>query len=152
MITKSIDTLRIKSENFQGTEEDLKAIVENLEFELKQHKGDSVGLSGIQIGVPVRVAIIRLNHKIKFHGVEREMKESYDLYNAKIISQSNPFNFKGEGCLSFPNQFCTTRRYNQITVVNGDGKEYKFSGFTAVVIQHELDHWEGMVFTDRKVE
>lgn len=152
MITKSIDTLRIKSEDFQGTDEDLKVIIENLEFELNRHKGDSVGLSAIQIGVPQKVAIIRLHHKIKFHGVEREMKESYNLYNAKIVSQSNLFKFKGEGCLSFPNEFCTTERYNQITVVNGDGKEYKFSGFTAVVVQHELDHWNGVVFKDREVK
>lgn len=152
MIVQSLETLRIKSQPFTGSKEDLEAIIASLEFELKEGSHFGVGLSAIQIGVPERVSIIRINHKIKQGGVKREIKESYNLYNAEIIKKLNPFVFKGEGCLSVPDKICDTNRYNEIIVKNGNGKEYEFSGFVAVVVQHELDHVEGIIFTDRETK
>lgn len=149
MIVTSLDTLKLKSQDFTGTEEDLKALVECLEFELKNSRIKGVGLSAIQIGIPERVAIIRYKTEIKVHGERREVETNIDLYNAEVIKQSNPFTFKGEGCLSLPLQWYDTERYNEITIRNGDGKEYKFSGFMAVVIQHEIDHWNGILVSGR---
>jgi len=149
MISKNLDTLKSQSMDFEGSEEDLKTIVTNLEYELKQCP-DALGLSAIQVGIPERVAIVRVNHKIKFHGEVKEITKSYNLYNAKITKKSNPFVFKEEGCLSFPGKVYDTDRFNEIEVLNGDGEELKFSGFVAVVVQHELDHWDGVVVADRE--
>jgi peptide deformylase len=140
MITKNLNTLKTKSNNFTGNEEDLKALISSLEFELFNSPAPGVGLSAIQVGIPERVAIIRCG----------KGKTNLDLYNATIIEKFQPFVFKDEGCLSFPGKFIDTNRYNMLKIKNGDGKEYKFSGFVAVAIQHELDHWDGVVYMDRQ--
>lgn len=140
MITTNIDVLRVKSEEFKGTEEELAALVNVLEFELSHAPHQGVALSAIQANIPYRVAIIR------------SKTTTLNLVNAKIIKSEQPFVFKGEGCLSFPNKFITTNRYNIVTVLNGDGKEHKFSGFDAVVVQHEMGHWDGDLYIDHEIK
>lgn len=140
MITQNINTLRNISLDFTGTKEELEQHFALLDFEMKLSKSKGVGLSCIQINIPVRVAIIRYN------------KTRINLYNAEIIRKEQPFNFEGEGCLSIPNVFCTTRRYNVIEVKNGDGIVTKYSGFISVAIQHEISHWNGEIFTDCEVK
>lgn len=137
MITQNLETLRQVSEPFSGTDAELQELIQCLDFELSKTKG--AGLSAIQISIPYRVCIIRTNGK-------------YNLYNARIIRAEQPFTFRGEGCLSMPGKFGNTRRFNIITVLNGDGKEIKFSGFDAVVVQHELNHWDGILFTDKEIK
>lgn len=137
MITQDIETLRQVSEPFNGTEEELKALFECLEFELKLTNNRGVGLSAIQINIPIRACIIRGSKK-------------YNLYNAKIVSSQQRYVFKFEGCLSIPRVTEATTRYNLIEVQNGNGETFKASGFDAVIIQHEIDHWDGVLFTDRK--
>lgn len=141
MITVNQDILRTKSLPWDGTPEELADLISVLDFELTTgpEKGGH-GLSAIQINVPYRVAILRSKNT------------KLDLYNAKIIKAEQPFIFKGEGCLSIPGVHCDTNRYNIVIVKNGDGKEYKLSGFDAVLAQHEISHWEGKLMTDFKVE
>lgn len=141
MITQNKDTLKLKSFPFTGTPEELEDLVKTLEFELKNCPMQGVGLSAIQIGIPVQVAIIRCG----------EGRLNVNLVNPQIVEQSQPFVFKGEGCLSFPDTFKNTKRFNQIKILNGDGKEIKTSGFEAVAIQHEKDHLEGITFIERAV-
>jgi peptide deformylase len=78
---------------------------------------------------------------------------SLDLINSVIIEKEDPMVFRGEGCLSFPNIYKDTRRFNQITIENYNLLGYKetlvFEGFEAVAIQHEIDHMDGIVFLDR---
>jgi peptide deformylase len=137
MITQDLETIRQVSEPFNGTEEELKALFECLEFELKTANGRGVGLSAIQINIPIRACIIRGSFK-------------HNLYNAKIVSRQQKYVFKFEGCLSIPRVTEATTRYNLIEVQNGNGETFKVSGFDAVIIQHEIDHWDGVLFTDRK--
>lgn len=151
MIVTNTDSLRTKSNDFIGTEEELQSLIECLEFELKQSKSPGVGLSAIQIGIPKKVAIIRNKRLMKVRGKKQVIEDTYNLYNTKIISQSNPFIYKGEGCLSMPFEIYNTKRFNEIEIENGDNKRYKFSGFLAVVVQHELNHWYGKLISDYTV-
>ena len=139
MIVTNLETLRNKSENYDAKEHSLKLIICALEKDLEESKMKGVGLSAIQIGIPLRVAIIRTN------------KISLNLFNAKIIHASGCKPFKGEGCLSIPDTYVNTLRMNNVTIKNGDGKEYELQGFEAVVAQHELDHWDGILILDRRV-
>lgn len=141
MITQNIDTLKLKSFPFTGTPEELEDLVKTLEFELKNCPMQGVGLSAIQIGIPLQVSIIRCG----------EGRLNLNLVNPVILEQTQPFTFKGEGCLSFPDTFKNTKRFNQIKILNGDGVEIKKSGFEAVVIQHEIDHLSGLTFLERAV-
>jgi peptide deformylase len=150
MISTNEQTLRLKSELFEGTEEELKELIRCLEFEMNNSKRPGIGLSAIQIMIPKRVAIIRILYKDKRLKIER--MQEINLYNAEIIEAKQPFVFKQEGCLSMPNTYCDTDRYNWIKIKNGDGKEEQYSGLVAVAIQHELDHWDGKLVTDREKE
>jgi len=124
--------------------EGINYIISNLEYDLKNSKISGVGLSAIQIGYPVRLSIIRTK------------KVSLNLINAKIIEKEDPIVFKGEGCLSFPNIYFNTTRFNQITIENttieGNKEILVFEGFEAVAIQHEIDHQDGILFFDHKLK
>jgi peptide deformylase len=141
MITVNTEILRTVSKPWDGTPEELSDLISILDFELATgpDKGGH-GLSAIQINIPYRVAILR------------SKSTKLDLYNAEIIDARQPFLFKGEGCLSIPGVHIDTTRYNLVTVKNGDGKEYKLSGFDAVLAQHEFAHFEGKLMTDFQAE
>jgi peptide deformylase len=151
MITENVDTLRLVSDPFSGTDEELKAMFDCLEHEFKNHAIKGTGLSGIQVNLPYRVAIIRIEREYEAHGQKHKSLISHNLYNAEIIRQEQSFVFKGEGCLSVPGEFKNTKRFNLIEIKNGNGEILKFSGFDAVVVSHEIDHWNGILFIDRKV-
>lgn len=138
-IITDLKKLRTKSHKFEfNSQADLQDLIQCLERELTASLIPGVGLSAIQINLPLRVAIIRT----------KTLK--LDLYNTEIIGGAGMFLHTGEGCLSVPNQFFNIIRMNNITIKNGDGKIYNLEGFDAVVIQHELDHFEGITILDRK--
>ena len=147
MITVNEKTLRMKSEKFTGSDAELEDLIACLEFELQQSPKFGVGLSGIQIMIPKKVAIIRIKTKDK--KLKRDIETKINLVNAEIIEKTQPFTFKQEGCLSVPNTFLDTKRFNCIKVKNNDGIVTSYSGFIAVAIQHEIDHFNGILFTDR---
>jgi peptide deformylase len=120
-----------------SNKEFLALIIDLLEKELKNSKIPGVGLSAIQIGIPLQVAIIRT----------RDLK--LDLYNTEIIKMNGPFIFNNEGCLSIPNLFKDTTRFRTIQIKNGDGSIITLEGYNSVVVQHETDHLNGILFIDR---
>lgn len=140
MIVTDIEILRSKSVDYDAGEHNLQDMFSTLELALERSEIMGAGLSMIQVGLPIRVCIIRTN------------KISLDLYNAKITSGSEVITFKGEGCLSIPGVYLDTQRMNKITVLNGDGKEYKLEGFEAVVVQHEISHWNGELIYDYAID
>ena len=152
MITENLNTLRQISEPFEGTKEELQSLFDCLDNELTNSKIKGSGLSGIQINIPYKVAIIRIENIVKRFGNKEKVLTSYNLYNAEIIKKEQLNIFKGEGCLSLPGQFGDTERYNLIEVKNGDEKILKFSGYEAIVVQHEIDHTNGILFIDRIME
>ncbi len=131
--------LRIKCEPVIPSEvDDLRSELElALDWSTKNgHPG--VGLACPQIGIAKSMAIIRVDD-IKI-----------DLVNAKITKKYYPFEFDGEGCLSFPGRFEKTSRYKEIVVDENLVQPYRFiaTGLVAVVIQHELNHLEGILLPD----
>lgn len=115
---------------------------------------NGVGLSAPQIGVLKRVLVYEY----------KKPKDSTDktpnlpltiLINPEIIKTSAKTEVGEEGCLSFPNLFGQVERYKKITVkaLGINNKEIKFEAkdLEARVIQHELDHLDGILFVDRLV-
>lgn len=142
IITNNEEILRVKCED--ATLEEAQGIILLLENELKESARlgrPGIGLAAPQIGISKRVAIIRLE----------ELK--IDLINCKVVQSYDPAVFKGEGCLSFPNQYKDTIRYQEIVVDNNLIYPHKFalSGLPAVVVQHEIGHWDGDLFLDHLV-
>jgi len=95
-----------------------------------------VGLSAIQIGIPKRMAIIKLSNQ-----------KLLTIWNAEIINHQGSV-LGEEGCLSVPFKFVNVPRHREITLKNGDGKILKFLDWTARIIEHEMDHWRGVLITD----
>jgi len=140
MIITDQKILRQASVKIEDSNKELLALmIELLEKELKNSKIPGVGLSAIQIGIPLQVAIIRT----------RDLK--LDLYNTEIIKMNGPFIFNNEGCLSIPNLFKDTTRFRIIQIKNGDGSVITLEGYNSVVVQHEIDHFSGILFIDRTI-
>ncbi len=99
------------------------------------------GLAANQVGVALRVFVVK--------GVD---SQHHALANPVLVKgEGSQVGY--EGCLSFPGWVGEVERYETVTVkgLNRRGKEVriKSSGFTARAFQHELDHLDGVLFTDR---
>lgn len=148
MIITDEKLLRTPCENVLSNE--VGELVDLLEREL-EHSGElgrpGIGLALPQIGIFKKLAIVRINT----NGLQ---DLNINLVNATIENGYDPIQFKDEGCLSFPNQTKTTKRFNEIHVTNNLVEPYGFvaTGLMSIAIQHELDHLSGILFLDRAVE
>ena len=118
--------------------EDSEAIASMLVETCKKHNG--LGLSANQIGVRARVFVMGSGDNF------------IACFNPKVISSEGE-NHMPEGCLSFPLLQLNITRPKTITVEyqdwNGEKHTTTFSGLTARVFLHELDHMNGIVYTTR---
>src|SRR5258708_32832846 len=99
------------------------------------------GLAANQIGVPLRVCVVK--------GDENQI---WGLVNPEIVKHAGE-QIGPEGCLSYPGWVGEVKRFETVVVKgrNRHGKEVriKSSGFTARAFQHELDHLDGVLFIDQ---
>jgi peptide deformylase len=105
--------------------------------------GHCVGVAAPQIGEPVRVAVVDCTGHPKApsnHGL-------LVLVNPVIVAFSGS-EVGREGCLSIPELTANVRRATSVTV-EADGLRVEASGFEARVLQHEIDHLDGLLFLDR---
>ncbi|HTL39668.1 MAG TPA: peptide deformylase [Methylomirabilota bacterium] len=107
-------------------------------------KANGIGLAAPQIGKSIRMCIIDLEHL----GLP-----PFALINPKIVSKSFKKVEMEEGCLSIPGVFGLVKRPAKIKVeaLNLKGEKNKFDadGMVARVIQHEVDHLDGILFTTK---
>lgn len=112
-----------------------------------------VGLAGPQVGVPLRVIVVEVPR-------DPEDPEAgtwlYALANPEIVRVSDETEEGEEGCLSIPGIYGLVERATAVTVkgLNRSGKRVrvKAQGFLARVLQHEIDHLDGILFFDRITE
>jgi len=101
---------------------------------------NGLGLSANQVNLPYRVFVITGT-------------PIYACFNPRIIDRSSEEVLMEEGCLSYPNLFIKIKRPASIRVrfnlPNGEVKNETFEGLTARVFQHELDHLNGVVHSNR---
>lgn len=101
---------------------------------------NGLGLSANQVGLPYRMCAINMGDKI------------WCLINPRIISKSEARSSYKEGCLSYPGLFLEIGRPQSIEVefyaAGGERMVQTFDGLTATCVQHELDHLDGIVYTD----
>jgi len=141
MIIKDELLLREKCEDV--AKEDVASLILLLEEELKsvnKYEKRGIGLAAPQIGINKKAAIIR------FDGIEK-----INLINCTIEKGFDQAIFKDEACLSFPGITKNTLRYQEIYIINNLVYPYSFiaSGILSVVCQHEIDHFNGILFHDR---
>ncbi|OGC70414.1 peptide deformylase [candidate division WWE3 bacterium RIFOXYC1_FULL_39_7] len=113
---------------------------------------EGAGIAANQIGSDKRVCVVRQFFEDP-HRPDRYTYEDLILINPKIVSFSKDTDTDWEGCLSIPNVYGKVERYLKIKVKSTtlSGNEISFSAhdFFARVIQHEIDHLDGILFTSR---
>lgn len=120
------------------------------EIATKENLRPAVGISAIQVGVPKKMTSIIIKDE------EGKVLIEYALVNPKIISSSieKAYLKAGEGCLSVDNEHAGyIYRSARIKVKAYDALKdeeiiIKASGYLAIVLQHELDHFKGILFYD----
>jgi peptide deformylase len=104
-----------------------------------ENKG--IGLAGNQVGLLKRVFAIHLKDQVPFC-----------MFNPYILHGDNDMVESEEGCLSFPDLFLKVPRHNNITVGyldrQGNKRIIELSGLDSRCFQHELDHLDGVCFTE----
>ena len=130
--------------------EEYRTLARKLQVTLESTDG-GVGLAAPQVGINRRVVAVQRVDK------EDEPIEVYP--NIRIEAFRGEMQEGPEGCLSVPDQSGDVLRYRDITIVYTDinsGRKDRpreiredVSGFAAVIFQHEVDHLEGVIFTDR---
>ncbi len=133
-------------------------------FKILNKRGDGIGLAANQVGIDAQVAVVNV-------------REPLVLINPKIIEKHNEIPFY-EGCLSYPGKGVHTKRYRDVIVQTAQSESgWYFSGaeqptdgkgswekeqsnkqdaelrtLESVCVQHEIDHLNGIVCMDRKVD
>ena len=104
---------------------------------------DGLGLAAVQVGVLYRVCLVATNNGM------------VELVNPEIIEMKN-LKIGEEGCLSVPRVHGNVERPHHVTVraFGRYGKEFTvtFEKISAVCICHEIDHMDGILFTDRVIK
>lgn len=104
-----------------------------------------IGLAAIQIGIPKRLLVIDI-------GRDNENRDPHFFINPEILDPAEELSSFEEGCLSVPGVWEEIERPNECNVrfldIKGDEKNIRYSGMMATVIQHEMDHLNGIVFVD----
>ena len=135
-------------------------------FEILNKRKDGIGLAANQVGIDAAVAVVNV-------------REPIVLINPEIVSRETEIPFY-EGCLSFPGKGVNTKRYETVEVTSDnvegtiifsgvdtgekakgsweqEGKTYQVKDrdlriLEAVCVQHEIDHLNGLVCMDRKID
>jgi len=140
--------LRAKSNPVRAFNRQIKGVIEDLKETLLAHQ-DGIGLAAPQIGVHSRIVVVRLGGRNDW---DQEAGPPIALVNPSIVDTGDERK-DFDGCLSFPGLFGETTRphYLRVTGMDENEKPFErtFTGFDAVLVHHEIDHLEGVLFIDR---
>jgi peptide deformylase len=143
MRTYGDTVLRAKSERVSPTEAELEPLFGDMVETMRAERG--VGLAGPQVGVSKRIAIMNPEP-------ENE-KTLIKMANPRIVAASDELETLDEGCLSVPGIRGEVARHVWIEVAYEDEKgverKLRAEGILARIVQHELDHLDGVLFIDR---
>ncbi|MCP4179560.1 MAG: peptide deformylase [bacterium] len=150
--------LQKKADSVQKITPDIKALSQDM-FEIMR-KNNGIGLAAPQIGINKR--IITINFDAKSYEMSDIITPGeallipqmpLSLINPEISSFSDSLVSVEEGCLSVPEIYASVVRSSSIelkgTLLNGEFISLECGGWLAIVLQHEIDHLNGILFIDR---
>ncbi len=147
--------LASKTRPVKNISEKLRKLVSDMEETLKVQKDpEGVGLAAPQVGVDLSFFIIKPKKtKPSMVFINPEIKE-VEQNTQKEAEKKDKSSL--EGCLSIDKIWAAVRRPQKILLsyetLDGEKKEEWFTGFDAVIIQHEVDHLHGILFPQRALE
>lgn len=150
IVTFPEPSLKKASAPVENIDDELKTLIEDMGQTMFHDSG--VGLAAPQVGVNRRVIVY--NPHAAEEQQEAEDKTFTTLINPEILSKSKEtFTSEQEGCLSVVDYRADVKRHSSVTVrgMNIDGQtiEFEAHGLMSVIMQHEIDHLDGILFIDR---
>lgn len=151
IITLPNPHLREKSDRVHVITDETRQLIEDmtaasLDWENSRPHEISAALAAVQVDRLDRVVIVRSDFE------DKSIKEFIPLINPEIVKGEGGSNEDYEGCLSVNGFYGKVKRYNRLRVkaldINGNEVRIKAEGFLARVLQHEIDHTNGIVFVD----
>ena len=132
--------LKQKAENWDFKNNSNAADIEREMLELMKAR-NGIGLAANQVGLLHRVFVMQTQDGREF-----------SCFNPYVLQGDNNFVEQREGCLSFPGLWLKIKRHNKITAayLDNTGKQciIELEGIDAICFQHELDHLNGITFTE----
>jgi peptide deformylase len=129
----------------------VKRLVRDLKDTLNDHE-NGIGLAAPQIDVHSRVVVVRLGGGQDDEGNVREPDPPIALIDPQVVEAGDEQR-DFDGCLSLPGLYGETVRPHHLRVTGldevGHPFDQLFEGFDAVVVHHEIDHLDGVLFIDR---
>jgi peptide deformylase len=145
--------LRERSRRVRRVSSDTQQLVDDMVETM--HKANGIGLTAIQVGVPERVIVVQLPPEPEPEAEGEQNPDSGELYvviNPELARKSREVEDGIEGCLSVPGWVGEVSRHSAVTVKGLDRRgqrvRIKAEGLLARVFQHEIDHCDGILFTD----
>ncbi len=135
--------LREVSKHIEQVDDAVREFADNMLETMYDAPG--VGLAAIQVGEPVRMLVIDT-------AKDDQPKNPRIFINPEIVEVGDDISTYEEGCLSIPDYYADVERPSTVTVcsLDRDGKKQKTEadGLLATVLQHEIDHLNGVLFID----
>lgn len=136
--------LRTKSTPFERVDDEVRQLIADM-FET-MYSAPGIGLAGVQIAVPKRVLVLDTARE------ETDEPAPLAMINPEIVWRGEKPSVHEEGCLSIPEIFAEVERPAEIKVTyldeQGEQQERHCSDLLATVVQHEMDHLDGLLFVD----
>jgi len=163
IVTLPDPRLRQKSEPVTTFDAELKRFVADMKDSMNAAKG--IGLAAVQVGVLKRILILDLgdlsadekyiegDEESERRLADRRKSSQLEVYiNPEILQAKGEIDYE-EGCLSVPGVYSCVKRHEHLRVryqdLDGRVHEVETHGLRSIALQHELDHLNGVVFTDR---
>ena len=147
VITVGDERLREKSQEIKEITPEMETLIDDMIETMRESNG--VGLAAVQVAELVRLIVVEMPE-------DEEQPNSGKLYvvvNPEIVKSSDELEMGIEGCLSIPGYVGEVERQTEVTVrgLNRHGRRQRIraQGFLARVLQHEIDHTEGVLYIDR---
>jgi len=143
IITLPDPKLRLISKPIERVDDELRRLIGDMQETMYEAPG--IGLAAIQIAEPIRLLVVDVSPK-------EGPRDPIALVNPEILWSSDERSVYEEGCLSIPEYYEEVERPASVRVayVDRDGKQHEVQaeGLLATVLQHEIDHLNGVLFID----
>jgi peptide deformylase len=151
IVTLPDPVLKRKARLVTKFDKNLQTLIDDMIETMREAPG--VGLAAPQIGLSERLAVIEYYEREEDEEKEDAPKKVWVVINPEIVKASEEMVIGVEGCLSIPGLVGEVERHEsvQVKALNRHGKPLKIKakGWLARIFQHEIDHLNGVLFTDR---
>jgi peptide deformylase len=156
VVTPPHPVLRQKARPVSDLGPELQELIDNMVETM--HVAGGVGLAANQVAVPAQVIVVQMpmpeeaDQEPEDEPLPPHTGELFTLVNPRISWHSRQTVEGVEGCLSLPGIVGEVERFQEVRVeaLNRHGKKFnmRFQGWLARIFQHEVDHLDGVLFTD----